>query len=135
VDQLQRSHRFTIGVLLSVLVLSLATSGYLILVSQPRLANYVQLAKEARDIHEAMLDQETGLRGWLATGDGVFLAPYDEGRKNATEAVFDLLHDVRKSSDVTDRVLATCSPASSGRSGRPRPRAGGSPTPNAPTAR
>jgi diguanylate cyclase (GGDEF)-like protein len=107
VDQLQRSHRFTLGVLLSVLVLSLATSGYLILSSQPRLANYVQLAKEARDIHEAMLDQETGLRGWLATGDGVFLEPYEEGRENATEAVSGLLHDVRKSPDVTDRVLAT----------------------------
>jgi CHASE3 domain sensor protein len=107
VDQLQRSHRFTIGVLLSVLVLSLATSGYLILLSQPRLANYVQLAKEARDIHEAMLDQETGLRGWLATGDGAFLEPYEEGRENATEAVSGLLHDVRNSSDVTDRVLAT----------------------------
>ena len=73
VDQLQRSHRFTVSVLVSVLVLSLATSGYLILVSQPRLASYVQLAKEARDIHEGMLDQETGLRGWLATGDRVFL--------------------------------------------------------------
>ena len=107
VDQLQRSHRFTVGVLLSVLVLSLATSGYLILVSQPRLANYVQLAKEARDIHEAMLDQETGLRGWLATGDSVFLEPYEDGRKNATEAVTGLLHDVRNSPDVTDRVLAT----------------------------
>ena len=75
--------------------------------SQPRLANYVQLAKEARDIHEAMLDQETGLRGWLATGDSVFLEPYEAGRKTATEAVTGLLHDVRNSPDVTDRVLAT----------------------------
>ena len=85
VDELQRSHRFTVAVLVSVLVLSLATSGYLILVSQPRLANYVELAREARDIHEAMLDQETGLRGWLATGDPVFLQPYREGRAHATE--------------------------------------------------
>ena len=107
VDQLQRSHRFTVGVLVSVLLLSLATSGYLILVSQPRLANYVQLAKEARDIHEAMLDQETGLRGWLATGDPVFLEPYDDGRRQASAAVSALLHDVRDSSDVTDRALAT----------------------------
>ena len=75
VDQLQRSHRFTVSVLVSVLVLSLATSGYLILVSQPRLASYVQLAKEARDIHEGMLDQETGLRGWLATGRPAAAAP------------------------------------------------------------
>ena len=107
VDQLQRSHRFTVGVLVSVLLLSLATSGYLILVSQPRLANYVQLAKEARDIHEAMLDQETGLRGWLATGDPVFLQPYRDGRGHARTAVSQLLRDVRDSPDVTDRVLAT----------------------------
>jgi diguanylate cyclase (GGDEF)-like protein len=107
VDQLQRSHRFTVSVLVSVLVLSLATSGYLILVSQPRLASYVQLAKEARDIHEGMLDQETGLRGWLATGDRVFLQPYDDGRRQVTTAVSQLVHDVRDTSDVTDRVLAT----------------------------
>ena len=87
VDELQSSHRFTIGVLLSVLVLSLFTSGYLILVSQPRLANYVELAREARDVHEAMLDQETGLRGWLASGDPVFLAPYTAGRAQSAASV------------------------------------------------
>ena len=106
VDELQSSHRFTVVVLVSVLLLSLATSGYLILVSQPRLANYVELAREARDVHEAMLDQETGLRGWLATGDPVFLEPYVDGEALAEEAVADLLHDVRKSPDVTDRVLS-----------------------------
>ena len=96
VDELQSSHRFTVAVLVSVLLLSLATSGYLILVSQPRLANYVELAREARDVHEAMLDQETGLRGWLATGDPVFLEPYVDGKARADEAVSDLLHDVRR---------------------------------------
>ena len=85
--------------------LSLATSGYLILVSQPRLANYVELAREARDVHEAMLDQETGLRGWLATGNPVFLEPYQDGKAHAAEAVTDLLQDVRSSPDVTDRVV------------------------------
>ena len=107
VDELQSSHRFTVAVLVSVLLLSLATSGYLILVSQPRLANYVELAREARDVHEAMLDQETGLRGWLATDDPVFLEPYQDGRTHAAESVADLLHDVRSSPDVTDLVLST----------------------------
>ncbi len=106
VDELQSSHRFTIVVLVSVLVLSLATSGYLIGVSQPRLTNYVELSREARDVHEGMLDQETGLRGWLATGDERFLAPYDEGKDAAAGAVKLLLRDVRKSPDVTDRVLS-----------------------------
>ena len=106
VDELQSSHRFTLGVLLAVLLLSLATSGYLIFVSQPRLANYVELSREARDVHEAMLDQETGLRGFLATGDRLFLEPYDEGRTKAAAAIDDLLRDVKTSPDVTDRVLA-----------------------------
>ena len=65
-----------------MLLLSLGTSGYLILVSQPRLASYVELAREVRDVHESMLDQETGLRGWLATGDAVFLAAvHDRSRR------------------------------------------------------
>jgi diguanylate cyclase (GGDEF)-like protein len=106
VGELQSSHRFTIGVLLAVLLLSLATSGYLILVSQPRLTNYVELSREARDVHEAMLDQETGLRGWLATGDRQFLEPYDAGRTQAAAALDALLIDVRTSPDVTDKVLA-----------------------------
>ncbi len=105
VDELQRSHRFTIGVLVAVLLLSLGTSGYLILVSQPRLANYVELSREARDVHEAMLDQETGLRGWLATGDPTFLQPYQEGRAQATTSVAQLLRDVRRSPDMTNGVL------------------------------
>lgn len=107
VDELQSSHRFTVAVLVSVLILSLATSGYLILVSQPRLANYVELTREARDVHEAMLDQETGLRGFLATGQPGFLEPYRIGRVHADEAVSKLLRDVRSSPDVTDRVLGT----------------------------
>ncbi|QWZ07666.1 diguanylate cyclase [Nocardioides panacis] len=106
VDELQSSHRFTIGVLVSVLVLSLFTSGYLILVSQPRLTNYVELAREARDVHEAMLDQETGLRGWLATGDPIFLEPYTAGRAASAASVSGLLSDVKSSPDVTDGVVS-----------------------------
>jgi diguanylate cyclase (GGDEF)-like protein len=107
VDELQSSHRFTLGVLGAVLILSLATSGYLIGYTQPKLANYVQISREARDLHEAMLDQETGLRGWLATGDPVFLQPYSVGRKNAEVAVGLLLQDVKKTPDITGRVLST----------------------------
>ena len=105
VDQLQSSHRFTVRVLVSVLLLSLVTSGYLILVSQPRLATYVDLTREARDAHEAMLDQETGLRGWLATGDPVFLAPYRAAKVAADTSVDSLVADVRSSPDVMAPVV------------------------------
>jgi diguanylate cyclase (GGDEF)-like protein len=106
-DELQSSHRFTVAVLAAVLVLSLVSSGYLILVSQPRLADYVQLARTSRDVHDAMLDQETGVRAWLATGDPRFLEPYDAGRAHAAAASTELLREVQKSPDVTDEVLRT----------------------------
>jgi diguanylate cyclase (GGDEF)-like protein len=105
VDELQRSHRFTMGVLVSVLILSLATSGYLIFVSQPRLASYLELTRQARDAHEGMLNQETGLRAWLATGDQQFLEPYVTGRDDTQVAVTKLLADVQQTPDVTDKVL------------------------------
>jgi diguanylate cyclase (GGDEF)-like protein len=105
VDELQRSHRFTLGVLLSVLVLSLATSGYLLLVSQPRLSGYIEMGRHARDAHDGMLDQETGLRAWLATGQPEFLEPYRTGRQDAQRAVDELLVEVKQSPDVTNGVL------------------------------
>ncbi len=105
VDELQRSHRFILGVLLSVLVLSLATSGYLLLVSQPRLTGYIDMGKHARDAHDGMLDQETGLRAWLATDEPEFLAPYRSGRRDAQQAVDSLLVEIKKTPEVTPGVL------------------------------
>jgi diguanylate cyclase (GGDEF)-like protein len=105
VEELQGSHRFVLGVLVAVLVLSLATSGYLLLVSQPRLQTYVDLGKQARDAHEGMLDQETGLRGWLATGDRQFLEPYVSGKAHTRTASDNLVANVRRIPDVADKVL------------------------------
>ncbi len=105
VAELQRSHRFVLGVLASVLVLSLATSGYLLLVSQPRLSSYVEIGREARDAHEGMLDQETGLRAWLATGDSQFLSPYKAGKVHTEQAAVRLVQDVRTTPEVTRNVL------------------------------
>ncbi len=105
VDELQRSHRFTVGVLLSVLVLSLVTSGYLLLVSQPRLSAYIEMGRHARDAHDGMLDQETGLRAWLATGRPEFLRPYSQGKQDAQRAVDALLGEIKGSPEVTPGVL------------------------------
>ena len=107
VDELQRSHRFVIGVLMALLVLTLSTSGYLLLVSQPRLSNYVGLAREVRDVHEGMLDQETALRAWLATDDKVFMTTYDEGKRHAERAHDDLVADVSDAPELNANVLRT----------------------------
>ena len=105
VDELQRSNRFTLGVLVSVLLLSLVTSGYLIFVSQPRISSYVELAAEARDAHDGMLNQETGLRAWLATGDPQFLGPYRSGKAHTETAVRKLIKEVHSTPDLADGVL------------------------------
>ena len=105
VDELQSSHRFVVGVLISVLTLSLFSSGYLILVSQPRITSYVELTRHARDVHDGMLDQETGLRAWLATGNERFLEPYTDGQRAAAVAADDLLLRVSSAPDITDNVL------------------------------
>ena len=105
VHEMQRSHRFTIMVLGGMLVLSLVTSGYLILVSQARLSHDIAMVKEARNAREAMVDQETGLRGWLATGDSSFLQPYTKGRRQAERGFASLVEEVEEAPELTGPVL------------------------------
>jgi len=65
----------------AMLALNVLTSGYLLLVSQPRLAHFTDLTRLSRVSHEGMLDEETGLRGWLASGDPEFLNSYADGKR------------------------------------------------------
>lgn len=69
--------------LAAMFVVSTLSSGYLLLVSQPRLEHYTELARHARLLHAAMLDQETGLRGWFLTHDEEQLEPFVTGRARA----------------------------------------------------
>ena len=102
VRELQRSHQFVVGVLLWVLVLSLLTSGYLLRVSQPRITDLVDIARSARVVHEGMLDQEAGLRAWLATGDDTFLDRYRDGRRHDAAITDRLIADVgRQGNDLS----------------------------------
>ena len=84
-QELQHSHRTSVLTLCAMLLVSLASSGYLLLVSQPAVSYYADAVRDARLMHEAMLDQETGLRGWLATGEPAFLEPTIAGRRQEAE--------------------------------------------------
>ncbi len=86
VQELQRSHQITVLTLALMLVLSLMSSGFLLLRAQPRVEDYLELGQQSRLLHEGMIDQETGLRGWLATQDERFLEPYRSGRAAAASA-------------------------------------------------
>ena len=47
----------------------------------------------ARELLTAMIDQETGQRGFIITGDETYLAPYLSGRTEADRS-FDALHKI-----------------------------------------
>lgn len=53
-----------------------------------------------RDLLAAMLDQETGVRGFALTGDETFLTPYTQGRQNADAAIRQL--------DASSAIPASC---------------------------
>jgi diguanylate cyclase (GGDEF)-like protein len=82
--------RRTFRVLLSAGVLLLVTSmtGGAVLIWKiiPKGTRYNDIVREVRLTHEAMLDQETGLRGYLATGNAKFLEPYIRGRTQLAES-------------------------------------------------
>lgn len=106
VGELQRSHLAVVVALCAMLLLALASSGYLILVSQPRLAAQIELSRQSRLAHEGMLDQETALRGWLPTRNERFLEPYAAGRQASNDAADQLVELSSVTPAVTDEILA-----------------------------
>ena len=106
VRELQSSGRATVLTLCAMLVLSLLSSAYLILVSQPRAAELTQLSQHSRQAFAAMLSQETGLRGWLATSDEVFFDPVVDGiRTQEVEQAF--LLEQSPTPEITQTVVDT----------------------------
>jgi diguanylate cyclase (GGDEF)-like protein len=85
-------------------VLSLLAAGLLVHIvgaflvvapMQRTLAVHIDALRQATSAHEAMLDEETGLRGYILTGDAAFLAPYRTGQsqlRSADAALFDGVH-------------------------------------------
>ena len=70
-------------VVASVVVTAVISSSVLlllVLVFGPRTDHYGDGARNVRRAHLAMLDQETGLRAFLITGQDRFLTPYRRGR-------------------------------------------------------
>jgi CHASE3 domain len=82
-----------------------AASSYLVFGLQPRLAHEMTMVKELRLAHEGLLDQETGLRGYVATGEGSFLQPYIQGRGQSRTAEKDLLNQLGRENGYADRVV------------------------------
>ncbi len=115
------------AVVISVLLVSLL--AWFALVSQPRITRYESGLLALQDSHAAMLDQETGLRAFLSTGDLAYLVPYHSGLGDLAAADSRLL-DVASDPRLTRSVVAMritqqqwqddwATPAASGSASRP----------------
>ena len=70
------------------------------------LLNRIDPARETvADLRAAVLDQETGVRGFVLTRDQRFLEPYGRGR-DAADAALDRLHTAVGSDDEASAALA-----------------------------
>ena len=91
---------FRLGVC-AIAVLVLVTTGMYAVVVVHYEALRSRLGAGDRNVriaHQAMVDQETGLRAYLLTGDRRFLEPYDQGRTQlarSAQAIVDQLGSVR----------------------------------------
>ncbi|MGV8973369.1 MAG: diguanylate cyclase [Rhodoglobus sp.] len=107
VRELRSSHRALVLTITVMLLLNAAASSYLVLVGQPAIKHLTELTRLARISHAAMLDEETGLRGWLATGESRFLSPYASGKRTVASESENLLAGAAGDPEMTRLVVAT----------------------------
>jgi diguanylate cyclase (GGDEF)-like protein len=98
------SFRLVIAGACAVVLLTALLAGWLTAVSGPEVTRYELGVAAAQDAHNAMLDQETGVRGYLTTGRADFLEPYRQGVTNLA-AADSTLFGLARDPDLTEAVL------------------------------
>lgn len=92
--QVARSFRVIVAAMAASLLVSIVLAFVTLRIYEREIQNKVEGIRAVATAHEAMLDQETGLRGYLLTHDSAFLDPYRDGRiklTNANRSLDDLL--------------------------------------------
>jgi diguanylate cyclase (GGDEF)-like protein len=92
---LNRMMRATGVTMATVVVATAAVFAYLLWDLSPQLREVIDNTRTMRVLHESMLDQETGLRGYLLTGESSAKEPYLRGRS-----------DMRATTEEAERRLA-----------------------------
>ncbi|WP_141013559.1 sensor domain-containing diguanylate cyclase [Nocardioides sambongensis] len=94
-----------VGLGASLLILVAVVVGLGVSVS-PRIGDLRAAADAAQDAHDAMLDQQSGVRGYLATRDPSFLEPYETGREQGRAADNELVTALSGEPDLLADALA-----------------------------
>jgi diguanylate cyclase (GGDEF)-like protein len=84
--ELTRSFRVILAAVAGTLVISFVLGFMTLGVYERRIERYVDAIDAVARSHGAMLDQETGLRGYLLTSESDFLQPYLTGKVGLTRA-------------------------------------------------
>ncbi len=87
ITQLRDRLIVTIGILVCCLVLNSTISIVVIMNQQQLGAQKLSIHQNISDLLQAMVDQETGLRGYVTTGNTTFLQPLTSGRANYSIAL------------------------------------------------
>ena len=95
IEQLKGRLIFIVGLLVLCLVLT-SVIGVLTMLNQQQLGDQkVAMNNDVNNLLQAMIDQETGLRGYITTANASFLAPYTSGQSNYNAAVKQLQTDAK----------------------------------------
>lgn len=107
VDMVVSSGRIARATLLSVLLLLMALLIGNVAFFQPRFDRAVNATTTARRSHEALLDQQLGLRGYLYTGDERFLDTYEKGDRDLKDLNVDASRYLAGEGEVGELYLDT----------------------------
>jgi HAMP domain-containing protein len=105
-EHLRRVFRATGLLLAAVAVINGAVFAFLLWRLGPALDTTIGGAQAIRESHEGMLDQETGLRGYLLTDDEEFLEPYEAGLASMRASVAEADRRLASSSRFSGDLLA-----------------------------
>ncbi|MBV9614679.1 MAG: CHASE3 domain-containing protein, partial [Ktedonobacteraceae bacterium] len=93
VKQIRTRLFFGMGLLIVVLVIHLSVSALTFVVQHNVSRGSLSLRDDINELQSAMIDQETGIRGYTATANSVFLEPFNSGRE-AYLSTLDRLHEL-----------------------------------------
>jgi len=86
-------------------LLSAAVFAYVFVKARPDAHRYLLAGQAARLAHSAMIDQETGIRGYLLSGQRQYLEPYLTGREALREQEAELVQEIGTDRGLTRLVI------------------------------
>jgi PAS domain S-box-containing protein len=102
---LRRASRLAAAAFVVLVSVASVVTWHLLTVAEDEVQRYLDAGRIARDLNQAMLDQESGLRGYQLTNDDRFLEPFDDGRVTTNSSLIELNELVGSNSYVREGYI------------------------------